>query len=433
MPTDDELRKLLHDSQMGVKKFHTKYGKQYGITLKRITELSRQSHVAQVMAPAKAAVFQRIVAPDYSFQIDLTFWGHRDHPEAIMFVCIEMTSRKLWAEIIKNKQSDSCLPVFKKIISEVAADVKSDDAEFGYIAADDGGEWSELKKFCEKLEIPWRVYTGDNKSRKMGLVERANRQIKDRIRQFMEPVSGDGDDVVYKQPKNAWKAELPRFIVNYNETVHSTINMTPNDAYARMGAAREHLREREPDWKSEKFQVGDAVRLKVYKDNIFTKKVNTWTRETYTVSEITDTGIVVEGGERPYQRYELLKIPKGKVWNAPTKEVLKAHKEAETEEAKAIRLKAVEKELGPVEELAPRAKAVPEPVLKPMPSLVRKAYKVLAHRGTGDAFELHVEREVRKKVVVDWYPLSSFIRNGGIDSGAYEYIMKHKLEKAADI
>ena len=397
MSTDDELRKLLHDSQMGVKKFHAKYGKQYGITLKRLTELSKQSHVAQVMAPAKPATYQRIVAPDFSFQIDLTFWGHRDHPDAIMFVCIEMTSRKLWAEIVKNKQSDSCLPVFKKIISEVSSDVKREDAEFGYIAADDGGEWSKLKQFCEKLNIPWRVYTGDNKSRKMGLVERANRPIKDRIRMFMEPVSGEGDAVVYKQPKNAWKAELPRFISNYNNTVHSSIGMSPNDAYARMGDAREHLREREPDWKSEKFAVGDMVRLKVYKDNIFAKRVNTWTREVYMVSAITATGIEVEGGVRPYQRYELLKIPKGKTWNAPTKETLTAHKEAETEEQKANRLRAVEKELGPVEDLAPRPKPAPEPVQKPMPSLVRKEYTVLGHRGRGDDFELHVERDLRER------------------------------------
>jgi len=77
MKTDDELRLLLTESMMGAAKFHSMYGKKYGFTLKRIQELSKQRHVAQVLAPAKPAVFQRIIAPDYSFQIDLTFWGPR--------------------------------------------------------------------------------------------------------------------------------------------------------------------------------------------------------------------------------------------------------------------------------------------------------------------------------------------------------------------
>jgi len=427
MTTDDELRLLLNDSLMGVKKFHTMYGKEYGFTLKRITELAKQSHVAQVMAPAKPTVFQRIVAPDYSFQIDLTFWGPQTKPDAIMFVCIEMTSRKLWCEIVANKKSESCLPVFKRIIKEVTADARDDESEFGYICADDGGEWSLLKKFCEGLKIPWRVYTGDNKSRKMALVERANRQVKDRIRAFMEPTDGTS------KPRNAWKAHLSKFISGYNSTLHGTIGMTPNKAYDDMGSAREHLREREPDWDSEKFAIGDLVRVKVYKEGIFEKKVNTWSRETFTVSAITDTGIEVEGGSRPYQRYELLKVPKGAAWKAPTKEVVRAHKEEETAEQKATRLRAVVKEIGPVVELEPRAKVVTvEPVKKAI-SLVKKAYSVVSHRGKDPNFELEVKRLVRGKEVVAWFPLSSFIQAGGIDAIAFNYIKLKRLVKASGI
>ena len=424
---DEELRSLFNDSLMGVKKFHTMYGKKHGFTLKRITELSKQSHVAQVMAPAKATVFQRIVAPDYSFQIDLTFWGPRDKPEAIMFVAIEMTSRRLWCEIVKNKKSESSLPVFKQIIKEVTADAESEEAEFGYICADDGGEWSQLKQFCDKLGIPWRVYTGENKSRKMALVERANRQVKDRIRAFMEPSDGT------LKPRHAWKEQLPRFISGYNATIHSTIGMTPNQAYENMSKAREHLREREPDWDKEIFQVGDYVRLKVYKTSIFDKKVNTWSRETYPVSAITETGIEVDGGTRPYQRYELLKIPKGAVWKAPSKEVVKAHREEESAEKTATRIRAVEKEIGPVVELEPRVKAITPKQTKKAVSLVRKEYEVVGHRGKDSEFELEVRRKIRGKEVVEWLPLSSFIQNGGIDSTAFNYIKLKRLVKASGI
>jgi hypothetical protein len=117
--TDDALRHLLADSMTAPRKFHQMFGKAYGFTLKRILELSRQSHVKQVMAPAKEAIYQRIVAPDFSFQIDLTFWGHRDAPDAIMFVCIEMTSRKRWCEIIKDKSAANVTPVFETILDEV--------------------------------------------------------------------------------------------------------------------------------------------------------------------------------------------------------------------------------------------------------------------------------------------------------------------------
>jgi len=343
-----------------------------------------------------------------------------------MFVCIEMTSRKLWCEIVQNKKSESSLPVFRRIIREVTADAKYDDSEFGYICADDGGEWSQLKKLCEGLKIPWRVYTGENKSRKMALVERANRQVKDRIRAFQEPTDGTA------KPRNAWKAQLSKFISGYNATLHSTIGMTPNKAYEDMGAAREHLREREPDWDKERFDVGDAVRVKVYKDNIFEKKVNTWSREVFTVSAITETGIEVEGGSRPFQRYELLKIPKGAAWKAPTREVVKAHKESETAEQKASRLRAVEKEIGPVIAIEPRVKTVIQATKKPI-SLVRKAYEVVGHRGKDPDFELEVSRKVRAKVEVAWFPLSSFIHNGGIDEIAFNYIKSKRLVKASGI
>ena len=79
---------------------------------------NRVTLLRPVMAPAKPAVFQRIIAPDFSFQIDLTFWGPRDKPDAIILAVIEMTSRKLWAEIIKNKTAEVCLVAFKKILKE---------------------------------------------------------------------------------------------------------------------------------------------------------------------------------------------------------------------------------------------------------------------------------------------------------------------------
>jgi len=425
MKTDDELRLLLTESMMGAAKFHSMYGKKYGFTLKRIQELSKQRHVAQVLAPAKPAVFQRIIAPDYSFQIDLTFWGPQDRPDAIIFVCIEMTSRKMWAEIIKNKSSAAVLPAFRKVLSEVTADVREEDAEIGYISADDGGEWSGCKKLCEELHVPWRIYTGENKSRKMALAERANRQIKDRIRAYQEPSAGERE-------KNAWKAQLPAFIRGYNDTLHSSIAMTPNEAYTKMSEAREHLVEREPDWDKEKFAVGDVVKLKVYKDHVFKKMVNQWSRENYVVSAVTDTGIEVEGGERPYQRYELLKVPKVS-WNAPTAEKIAKHKEVETAEQKAARVRAVEREIGPVEELEPRAKPIAAAVVKKPVSLVRKEYEVVGHRGRGDDFELEVTRTVRGKPVTEWLPLSSFIQNGGIDATAFAYIKAKRLVKASGI
>ena len=429
--TDDELRMLLHESMAGAKKFHQQYGKKYGFSLKRITELSKQSHVAQVLAPAKPAIYQRIIAPDFSFQIDLTFWGPRDNPLAIMFVMIEMTSRKLWAEIVPNKKSDSCLPIFRKILTEVTGDAKHQHLDFGYISADDGGEWASLKKLCDQLHIPWRVYTGVNKGRKMGLVERANRQIKDRIRAFQEPT-----DDAPKAP-NAWKPHLKRFISVYNDTLHSTINRTPNDAYTRMGEAREHIQEREPAWKDESFSIGDPVRIKIYKDHVFEKKVNTWSRDIYTVSNITDTGIEVEGGDRPYQRYELLKIPKGKAWKAPSKEAIVEHKAVDTAQQKALRVQAVQKELkwSAVESPMKEKPAIPAPVVKPKsyPSLVRKDYEVLNHRGDNDTFELEVKRKLRGKDVIEWFPLSSFIKSGGVDETAYEYIKRKKVVKRSGI
>ena len=61
--------------------------------------------------------------------------------------------------------------------------------------------------------------------------------------------------------------------------------------------------------------------------------------------------------------------------------------------------------------------------------LVEKDYEVLGSKGNGATFFLHIQYKKKKH----WEPIESFVKDGYIDSIAYQYIVKHKLSKKAGI
>src|SRR5206468_10656233 len=81
---------------------------------------------------------------------------------------------------------------------------------------------------------------------------------------------------------------LPRLLHNYNNTIHSTIKMTPTEG-SKM--ENEHkinyvslINKEKP-----KFKIGDRVRIYKYK-NVFSKGYETnWTDEIFVVCKINNT------------------------------------------------------------------------------------------------------------------------------------------------
>jgi hypothetical protein len=87
---------------------------------------------------------------------------------------------------------------------------------------------------------------------------------------------------------------LPKVLEEYNNTIHHTIKMTPVDARKRENENKlqELYRAKFEKYKPNEgrpFQIGDKVRISVYK-NIFTKGYkHNWSKEIFTISQIHQT------------------------------------------------------------------------------------------------------------------------------------------------
>ena len=132
------------------------------------------------------------------------------------------------------------------------------------LLTDNGGEFNNetLRKFFEKKSIT-RIFTIQSNR----FVERLNRTVKLMLNKSSLSRKG-----------NVSEENIKQMIENYNNTEHSTIGMTPNEALKR----ENHVKVVNNTKKSSKFnldvkddlQVGDYVMLRQEKDKIKRSAVN---------------------------------------------------------------------------------------------------------------------------------------------------------------
>lgn len=125
---------------------------------------------------------------------------------------IDVLSRHGWVAILKNKTKSSVAEAFHKIFRDVGRKPNT-------IWTDRGREFNE-----KDIGVPLRFAYGPVK---VGIVERFNKTLKHRMWYKLT-----------KHQSNEWVDRLPKIVAKYNNTVHSTIGMTPNKAYH---ADRENL------------------------------------------------------------------------------------------------------------------------------------------------------------------------------------------------
>ena len=87
---------------------------------------------------------------------------------------------------------------------------------------------------------------------------------------------------------NKYLTVLPKLLSDYNNTIHSTIKMTPTEGSNTENEQKiNYVSDRNKD--KSKFKIGDRVRIYKYK-KLFSKGYETnWTKEIFVVSEINNT------------------------------------------------------------------------------------------------------------------------------------------------
>ena len=180
-------------------------------------------------------------------------------------MCDYLFSKYAWVVPIKDKKGTSLVNAFKKIISEGRKPNK--------IWADQGSEFynNSFKDFFKINNI--EMYSTDTEGKSV-VAERFIRTLKKKIFKHITAIS-----------KNVYFDMLNDIVDKYNNTVHKSIKIKPNDVKDNTYFdSKKEVNNKDP-----KFKVGDHVRISKYKNNFAKGYTPNWSEEVFIVSKIKNT------------------------------------------------------------------------------------------------------------------------------------------------
>lgn len=210
---------------------------------------------------------------DSSYQIDLAFLPKlksKNQGFQVILTAIEITSRYAYAYKSKDKSSNSITDLIHKFIEE---------AEPRVITSDNGSEF--ISKGAQKLFKLFKIshnLAEPEDHHKLGMIERFNRTLKDRLAYRMT-----------QRGHPIWYDILDEEVRDYNESYHRGVKAKPVDMVGKK--LDKHRRDNALRTKillesRQSFAIGDKVRLKNKKD-LFEKGASRYSEEVYSISDIS--------------------------------------------------------------------------------------------------------------------------------------------------
>ena len=199
--------------------------------------------------------------------VDMRQYSKQNKGFNYILTVIDVFSKFGWAIPLKVKTGKQMIELFQQLFKERKPKKLWTDAGKEFIN-------KEFKKFLTNNEI--ELYQTFNEGKAV-VIERFNRTIKEKMwRYFTETGS------------NKYLSILPKLIHDYNNTIHSTIKMTPTEG-SKLENAHKINYISQPTNEKPKFKIGDRVRIYKYK-KLFSKGYETnWTEEIFTISQINKT------------------------------------------------------------------------------------------------------------------------------------------------
>ena len=188
-----------------------------------------------------------------------------------LLVCIDVLSRKIFVAPTKSKSSKHMIDAFDKIF-------KKSNIKPHKLYSDRGLEFqaSRMLKYFQDMDIIKQVvYSPDIHA---GVVERANRTIKERLYRYF-----------HKNKTHRWVDVIDKIANGINNSVNRTTGVTPNSVtYDNAMALREKVYgdAYKPPNKRPKFVEGDHVKISREK-GVFAKGYNpSYTMETFRIKTV---------------------------------------------------------------------------------------------------------------------------------------------------
>ena len=243
---------------------------------RQIAEWLAQQEIQQIYHPSKGKpqTFKTsITTPNTILAIDLVnMEKHEVRGFKYLFNGIDMSSRFIYSEPMKNKTDAEALKAFKKIHKK---------SQIRAVRSDNGSEFinAKFKTFLKDKNIK-QILGEPNKPQSNGMIERSNATIKELIQKSIE-LNEDFD----------WVKHLQKLIDNINNSQHRITGFTPNqiqEAYENDDkeildeAFDRELKKKHGNISQEVFKKNDMVRL--HKPSDKTRQV--WSNKIYTIEKV---------------------------------------------------------------------------------------------------------------------------------------------------
>jgi len=246
-----DILNLYYDPKQGLssaKSIYDKLNKKY--TLKQIKETLENIKNQQIKSNNVDKLYIPITTPIKSYSADLTFFNQFAKVNSnykILLTIINNNSKKAYVYPLKNKNKNSMIDAFNKFFIDVNNNINQ-------LQTDKGKEFQCIKKLCDDHYVKLILFdTSDNKH-PMGIIERYNKTIRDKINNYM---------IAYNTKK--YIDILPQLVQNYNNTIHSSTKMKPNEVNENKenklsnNKLKEYLEVKQEI--NNTFEIGDNVRL----------------------------------------------------------------------------------------------------------------------------------------------------------------------------
>jgi len=187
------------------------------IPLKKIKDVLNKIKNKQIKASKKEEkLFIPIIAEPQWFQCDLTFYSQYkkiNHGYHVIMNIININSRKLYSYFMKNKKTNTIIENFKKFLKDC-------NHKINVLECDAGKEYESgiFQKLCDENKIKLILFDKKDWPNAISIVERVNKTIRDLINDYM---------ISYKTKK--FYDVYDKLLKNYNDRIHSSIGMKPND------------------------------------------------------------------------------------------------------------------------------------------------------------------------------------------------------------
>lgn len=254
--------------------------------------------------------------PNSIWQMDIFFmmkFYKSNHGYKYILCCIDVFTRKVYCEPIKDKSNENVLDAFKLILK------KADAIPYVITSDNDSTFLSTLfNSYCEKHKIALKpVVLNDHHS--LGIIDRFAKTLKIALnKRFI------------KYNNTNWVNHLDKIIYNYNNTPHGSLEeIKPNDALLPENAAiiyeinLEKSKKQKSSFKNP-FKINDKVRI-LNKDSFAKKTEGKYSKEIYIIKNIDGKTLTLDNNKK-IKYDQVLKIDNNTIINEKTPNLIKQAK-----------------------------------------------------------------------------------------------------------